>query len=359
LIWFLAAICSAAVLAAPAAGTQVRVDDSRLVVDAPGTAANVIDIRLIGLSYVIDEQSQEGILATDGCGNLGPQRAVCGAMVMSIDVHGQGGSDWIGLRGLTVPVTVDGGDGDDLLETGSGRDRLVGGSGEDALASTGGADELEGNDGDDLLLGGEGADEITAGGGNDILEAGASGGDTLIGGAGRDLLKGGNEGGARLAGGADADYLIAQGGDNDLQPGGGANTIMGVDTESDRLECSSSDRARTRRGGAVRPCGTVPRSRSAPARWPLKATRASAARLPNPHPKVRVRPRVRGEATHYTVRYKGKVSRKKWICVRLYNVAENKVERFSKKVQTKFPKTYYDPHIRSTSYYGRPFSGKC
>lgn len=357
--WFLAAMCSTAVLAEPAVGSQVRVDGSRLVVDAPGTAPNVIDVRLIGLSYVIDEQSQEGIRAGEGCGNLGSQRAVCGAMIMSIDVDAQGGSDWIGLSGVTVSARINGGDGDDLLETGAGRDRLVGGDGEDALVSAGGADELEGDEGDDLLLGGKDADEITAGGGNDILRGGESAGDTLIGGTGRDLLKGGNDGGARLVGGADADYLVAHGGDNHLEPGSGANTILGVDPKSDKLECSSIDRARTRKGRAVRSCGEVPRSRSVPARWPLRSTRASAAELPHPHPTVRLRPRVRGEATAYTVKYKATVSRKKWICVRMYNVAERKVERFSKKVRTKHGTTYHNPHIRATSYYGRPYKGKC
>jgi Ca2+-binding RTX toxin-like protein len=358
-IWFLATMCLTAALPAVAVGTEVRVDGSRLVIDAPGTAANVIDVRLIGFSYVIDEQTREGIRAGDGCGNLGPQRAVCGAMVMSVDVFGQGGGDWIGLHDVTVPVAIDGGDGDDLLETGAGRDRLVGGRGEDALVSTGGADELEGDEGDDLLVGGDDADEITAGDGNDILEAGKSAGDVLSGGAGRDLLKGARDGGARISGGADADYLIARGGDNELEPGGGPNTILGVDPNTDMLECSSIDRARARQGGAVRSCGAVPRSRSVPGKWPLRSRRGSAAALPDPHPIVKARPRVRGQATYYTVRYKARVSRKKRICLRFYNQAEHRVERFSKKVKTKHPTTYHSPGIRSSSYYGRPLKGKC
>jgi Ca2+-binding RTX toxin-like protein len=90
---------------------------------------------------------------------------------------------------ITVPATIDGGNGDDRLAGGSGNDVITGGAGNDVLT---------GGDGNDKLDGGEGGNNLAGGNGNDSLVAGA-GADVLSGGAGNDLLDGGR-GADRIAG---------------------------------------------------------------------------------------------------------------------------------------------------------------
>ena len=64
-------------------------------------------------------------------------------------------------------VTLDGGNGDDVLWASAGNDVLLGGAGNDNLYGGVGVDQLIGNDGNDTLDGGEGMDQLTGGAGND------------------------------------------------------------------------------------------------------------------------------------------------------------------------------------------------
>jgi hypothetical protein len=80
---------------------------------------------------------------------------------------------------VTVPVTMSGG---------SGRDVLRGGSGPDTLAGGDGPDRLLGNSGDDKLKGGSARDVLKGGKGRDVLEGG-KGTDRLLGGPGNDVQK--------------------------------------------------------------------------------------------------------------------------------------------------------------------------
>ena len=62
-----------------------------------------------------------------------------------------------------VGISVDGGDGDDVLLGGDGNDVLLGGAGDDVLIGGGGDDMLDGGDGDDVLIGGDGNDTLLNG----------------------------------------------------------------------------------------------------------------------------------------------------------------------------------------------------
>ncbi|MBX9622691.1 MAG: hypothetical protein K2X82_02645 [Gemmataceae bacterium] len=120
-----------------------------------------------------------------------------------------------------LPVSADGGAGDDTLTGGAAADTLTGGDGNDALRGWAGADRLAGGAGDDTLGGGDGNDLLDGGLGGDDL-AGGDGNDTLAGGAGNDALAGdagndsllGGDGQDALAGGAGSDVL--DGGANDI-----------------------------------------------------------------------------------------------------------------------------------------------
>jgi Ca2+-binding RTX toxin-like protein len=91
---------------------------------------------------------------------------------------------------ILVPVTIDGGDGNDFLVGGDGRSLLIGGNGNDILWGAAGDDVLLGGTGDDDLFGGGGNDALVGGAGNDIV-TGDSGRDLVIGGESQDALVGG------------------------------------------------------------------------------------------------------------------------------------------------------------------------
>jgi hypothetical protein len=163
---------------------------------------------------------------------------------------------------------IQGGSGDDTLESGPDAAGLAGGAGDDTLV---GSPEGE------SLIGQEGDDELAGGGGNDSLEGGA-GADRLSGGLGRDeasyagaleplrLSIGdgpgdgaegegddiladvenliGGRGADVMIGDADANRLVASGGADTLFGGDGADTLEGWD-DGDRLDAGpGSDRVR-------------------------------------------------------------------------------------------------------------------
>jgi Ca2+-binding RTX toxin-like protein len=73
-------------------------------------------------------------------------------------VAGQDGDDVVeasGTNGSSALLTLDGGNGDDVLIGGSGDDTLLGGAGDDVLIGGPGTDTLDGGSGDNVLLDGE------------------------------------------------------------------------------------------------------------------------------------------------------------------------------------------------------------
>lgn len=73
------------------------------------------------------------------------------------EVHfsGGAGNDIFDASGINVPVTADGGAGNDVLRGGSGNDTLSGGDGHDQLYGGSGFDSLHGGSGQDFLDGGQ------------------------------------------------------------------------------------------------------------------------------------------------------------------------------------------------------------
>lgn len=122
--------------------------------------------------------------------------------VNSVVVSTYGGNDRITVfAGMTIPVTVKAGAGNDVIE-GLGASRLTayGSTGDDRICQTGpGVLVAYGDGGDDLLVGGPGNDLLCGGNGNDVLYGwagndklyGQSGMDTIYAGAGFDYVNGG------------------------------------------------------------------------------------------------------------------------------------------------------------------------
>ena len=107
-------------------------------------------------------------------------------------VNGQDGHDVI-VNSTSMPMTANGGNGNDFLQGGSGHDTLSGGAGDDVLIGGAGNDILKGGSGNNTLLGVAGDDALYGGPGRDRLDGG-DGNDTLVSidnNAGQDILQGG------------------------------------------------------------------------------------------------------------------------------------------------------------------------
>jgi Ca2+-binding RTX toxin-like protein len=94
--------------------------------------------------------------------------SISGAIAGSdrLTVNAQAGADVVDASALpanSALLTLDGGDGDDVLFGGAGNDTLLGGLGDDVLIGGPGTDTLDGQDGDNVV--------IQSLGGNDVKNA--------------------------------------------------------------------------------------------------------------------------------------------------------------------------------------------
>ncbi|MBQ16704.1 MAG: hypothetical protein CMJ65_06220 [Planctomycetaceae bacterium] len=161
------------------------------------------------------------------------------------------GDDLVEISGsVMTSVMVRGGEGDDVIEGGSGNDRLFGedgddnisgGRGHDWIFGGAGADYLNGNGDSDLIVGNDGDDTMRGESGNDILLGndgddrlfGDSGNDWMFGGNGRDMMTGGF-GNDFLQGGNGNDFLAGNSGRDHLDGGHGNDVLFGG-LDNDRL----------------------------------------------------------------------------------------------------------------------------
>jgi Ca2+-binding RTX toxin-like protein len=178
-----AILIASTVLASFLGGVAHAAEPGLTVLLAGGAEANTIGIELSsdGHSYTIESVAPlevGGNVCSHPEGN--PNELVCeAASIGGFEVNAGGGDDSVVVaREVSVPVTLRGGPGNDVLIGGAGNDKLIGGAGNDVLIGRAGADSLFGGPGDDRLIGGSG---------NDILH-GEGGEDTLIGGPGHNEL---------------------------------------------------------------------------------------------------------------------------------------------------------------------------
>jgi Ca2+-binding RTX toxin-like protein len=154
--------------------------DSIVVQDLSGTDVTEINVRLAntiggtagdGAADTITARATSGddvaIVVGDASGvsvlGLAAQINVTGGESANdrIVISGLAGDDVIEASGVSagsVQLTLDGGDGNDVLVGGDGNDVLMGGAGDDVLIGGPGDDVLDGGDGDDVLIGAPGND---------------------------------------------------------------------------------------------------------------------------------------------------------------------------------------------------------
>jgi hypothetical protein len=169
-----------AALAVPAASAETAEPTSYTVVLAGGAVQSRIHIWLTpdGTDYVIDSLVPLEVGGTV-CENApeSQNELLCQApLVAGFEVNAGAGDDKVVVSSsVTVPVTLRGGQGRDVLMGGSGPDKLIGGAGNDRLYGGAGNDVIYGGPGDDLLNGGPGDDVLYGGPGHDSFGLGSSG----------------------------------------------------------------------------------------------------------------------------------------------------------------------------------------
>jgi len=158
-------------------------------------------------------------------------------------IHGEGGNDWLFLRGGGGQAW--GGDGNDVLVGGRGGDSLLCGTGDDRAFGGRGNDYLRGDEGNDFLYAGEDDDQLAGGVGNDVIDGG-EGTDTAIFGTARSraryTINLSNQNWQNTGEGRDKltsienvitrqgnDLIIGNESNNNVRSGSGNDVILGLD----------------------------------------------------------------------------------------------------------------------------------
>jgi hypothetical protein len=291
-------------LPAAAHAARVSVEGRTLTyVAAPGEL-NVVDVTRFVSPYadgynVFEDAAR--LRAGRGCRRQTSRHVVCLAAADALRADLRDGNDMLTSQRVGLPATVLGGDGDDLIETGSAQDTIDGGAGEDTVIGRSGDDTLAGAEGGDLLLGGDGGDELDGQGGDDVAMGQVGDGDVLLGGLGRDLLLGGG-GRDTLEGDAGGDALFGGAGVDRLEGGSGDDQLTDIDASAGVVNCGpGEDDVRVRGNVALRGCGGAGQApATTPVVWPPRQA-ATAAQVPSGKPKVIVRPRSRGRALYVSL----------------------------------------------------------
>lgn len=204
-----------------------------------------------------------GLLVRGGGGN--DNISVSINSTIPVTIYGEAGDDII--SGTNYPDTIYGGDGNDYIDGNNGNDVIYGGKGNDALVGDNGNDTIYGEAGNDALRGDAGGDILSGGDGIDkvdysymttrirvtldnITNDGAASGNTstewdnvwsdcewIIGGSGNDTLDAsyitthsvtliGGAGNDIIAGGAWNDYIDGGPGTDTLVASGGTDTVL-------------------------------------------------------------------------------------------------------------------------------------
>ena len=237
---------AAALAAAPAAhASSVRVTGGKVRYVGAGEQNRVQIARGPGGEYTVADPSVR-VRVGAGCVSTGRNTAVCNGQITGATLVGAGGSDRLLATFLEVPVTLDGGDGNDTLVGGGANDLLDGDDGTDTLIGLGGRDEMRGDDDADRMDGGPGGDVADGGTGTDTVDYSSATGPLAI-----DLDGNADDGESgeadrveadveRVIGGPFDDRIAAISGTHTLI-GGAGNDVLAGGSGVDRLEGGDGD----------------------------------------------------------------------------------------------------------------------
>jgi Ca2+-binding RTX toxin-like protein len=141
--------------------------------------------------------------------------------VNSISAFLREGNDilFVQTKTITVPISVDGSIGNDLIDLAAGNDSVFGREGDDTIYGYGGNDTIYGSFGRDLIYGGVGDDYVY----------GELDNDSLYGDAGKDYIEGGDDSDDFIDGGTEDDTLHGNQGNDTLFGMVGNDLLYGDD----------------------------------------------------------------------------------------------------------------------------------
>jgi Ca2+-binding RTX toxin-like protein len=139
-------------------------DVTNVQVDMGGDDGGALDNVVVNATNADDAVTVTAAGANAQVAGVAALVSASGASVNDrLTVHGVGGSDVIDASAAaagSIALTLDGGDGDDVLLGGAGDDVLLGGAGDDVLIGGAGNDTLDGGPGDNIVLQSIGADTV-------------------------------------------------------------------------------------------------------------------------------------------------------------------------------------------------------
>ena len=204
---FLVACAAAAAAPSAAQAAHVTRDGSTLILRGQPGETNYLSVKYDDWEkdLMFSDRTGEHPMTADaatGCtvgGSSGLQTANCPmAGITGVRIEGGDRDDELdadprGL-GLTQPLVLDGGPGNDDVEGPTGSEHPVqafGGDGNDKMSGGDGADVVDGGPGNDTVDGDEGNDTVQGGAGDDIVTGGMIfSADVIDGGPGRDTSNG-------------------------------------------------------------------------------------------------------------------------------------------------------------------------
>ena len=219
-------------------GDELPVPTGALLIDrTTSTVGEVIDVHQTGSNYVV---TVDGVttnyprFTTTTTTTNGHTTTTTTANYTSIYLRGGTGSDAITFHSdVTLPATIYGRAGSDIIYGGSGADLIDGEDGWDQIQGYDGNDTVLGGGGRNTLFGGAGTDSIVGGGGsNDDL---GFGNPNRIPNSTRARNADTTDRRNTIYGEADADLLTGSGADDVIYGGAGNDTIFGGDG-ADRLD---------------------------------------------------------------------------------------------------------------------------
>ena len=215
---------------------QIETGDKADTIKVSQPSANEINLQVNGAHYTLKLNNHENY----------PEE---------LHIKSKGGNDKIKVDpSVTVPITIEGGRGNDQIEAlGSGLTAVYGGAGNDDITLGSGAGYAEGNSGDDKMKGGTGKSVMYGNAGRDQMFSGAGSKGTfsyMDGGAGDDFMISESPFNV-MHGGPGQDFMYGRG-PTTFYTGRGRDTVFANDAR-DKVYADAGDRVCRVPGSTLRP----------------------------------------------------------------------------------------------------------